>query len=115
MTDLTPAPGGYPIKLVRDKTTDVIGNSGILFYDNMLPGPAREEWLRKKLGEEVTEFLVHPEVDELADVLAVVEALANGFGVNMNRLLHLSRTDQRGGFMEGRMMRGYHAEYDGKK
>jgi predicted house-cleaning noncanonical NTP pyrophosphatase (MazG superfamily) len=114
MSELAPAPHGYPIKLVRDKTTDVIGDKGVLFYDNIPLGLERQEWLYKKLGEEVTEFLVKPGLDELADILSVIEALARYFDHTIDELAELAVTDPRGGFLEGRMMRGYHADFDGR-
>lgn len=52
MSELTPAPNGYPIKLVRDRTTHLIGDEGRLFYDH-IPPDERGPWLRKKLVEEV--------------------------------------------------------------
>lgn len=108
MSQLRPAgPKGYPIKLVRDNTTTIIGDRGDLFYDNISFEEALP-WLRKKLVEEVAEYLVAPAEDELADVLAVVQALASAHGKNLTTLRALMDSDPRGGFFTGRMMRGWH-------
>jgi predicted house-cleaning noncanonical NTP pyrophosphatase (MazG superfamily) len=116
VTDLRPAPKGYPIKLVRDATEGIINSSGKpgeLFYDE-LPDTDRAAWLRKKLLEEVGEYLVEPGLDELADVLAVVEALTVEHDSAFDELCERMWADPRGGFLTGRMMRGYHPEFDGQ-
>lgn len=112
MSALTPAPNGYPIKLVRDRTTDIIGDEGRLFYDH-IPAEERGPWLRKKLVEEVAEYLVDPGLDELADVYAVIEGLAVSHGISPRGLRDIADADQRGGFITGRMMRGHHPDFDG--
>ncbi len=115
MASLRPAPDGYPIKLVRDRTRDILnasGEPGDLFY-----GPARGDlirWLRLKLAEEVGEFLVDGGYDELRDVLAVVEGLAVAVGSSLNELVAALRDDPRGGFVYGVMMYGHHREFDGR-
>jgi predicted house-cleaning noncanonical NTP pyrophosphatase (MazG superfamily) len=117
--ELRPAREGYPIKLVRDETETIIngtGKPGALFYDE-LPFAERGPWLRRKLVEEVGEYLedrgADELADELADVLAVVEGLAVLHGFTLTELTHRLRQDPRGGFITGRMMRGYHPEFDG--
>jgi predicted house-cleaning noncanonical NTP pyrophosphatase (MazG superfamily) len=53
-------------------------------------------------------------LDELADILSVIEALARYFDHTIDELAELAVTDPRGGFLEGRMLRGYHADFDGR-
>lgn len=111
MAKQTPKPNGHPIKLVRDKTPDIIndtGTPGDLFYREF-DGDI-EPWLKKKLGEEVTEFLVDGGDDELRDVFDVVVALLELKGYNIH---DLPNSDPRGGFALGVMMYGYHKEFDG--
>lgn len=115
MTVLRPAPNGHPIKLVRDKTAEVVnpsGEPGSLYYG---PGDPKERlrWLRLKLAEEVGEYLVDGGVDELADVLAVVQALSAEHDLPLSELLRLMLADERGGFLDGVMMYGRHEEFDG--
>jgi predicted house-cleaning noncanonical NTP pyrophosphatase (MazG superfamily) len=109
MTDLRPAPKGHPIKLVRDNTPVIVnasGNPGDLFYGPVNP-EEREKWLKLKLAEEVGEFLVDGGSDELLDVYAVLEGLAFWWGINLT-----TEHDERGGFLNGVMMYGKHAEFD---
>lgn len=118
MTSLRPAPLGYPIKLVRDRTPEIInasGEPGALFYDTEdLSLAERWPWLRRKLIEECAEYVESRAVAELADVLAVVEGLAVVHGMTLNDLATLASQDERGGFLHGRMMRGHHPEFDGE-
>ena len=57
-------------------------------------------YLEKKLDEEVAEFHESKDVEELADILEVVFALANAKGINDDRLTveRLSKRAKRGGF-----------------
>jgi predicted house-cleaning noncanonical NTP pyrophosphatase (MazG superfamily) len=115
VSDLTPAPRGYPIKLVRDRTPQIInatGKPGALFYDHIEPAQ-RARWLRRKLIEEAVEYMDSCEVDELADVLAVVEGLAATHELTLADLIARKNADPRGGFLTGVMMRGHHPEFDG--
>lgn len=114
MSELVPAPRGYPIKIIRDRTTDIIGDKGVLFYDH-IPAEERAVWLRRKLIEEAAEYVESRDAAELADVLAVVEGLAAVHGLTLAELTAIAASDPRGGFLTGRMMRGYHADFDGRE
>lgn len=116
MSDLTPAPKGYPIKLVRDATASIVNHSGepgALFY-GPIPLEDQPRWLRRKLLEEVGEYLESGELAELADVLAVVVGLSHvAHGVSLEDLSTAMSQDARGGFATGQMMYGHHPEFDG--
>jgi predicted house-cleaning noncanonical NTP pyrophosphatase (MazG superfamily) len=115
MSELTPAGiAGYPIKVIRDRMPDIIADDGVLFYDHVSV-EQRTPWLRRKLIEEAAEYVESREVDELADVLAVVEGLAATHGLTLAELTERAAADPRGGFLTGRMMRGYHADFDGQE
>lgn len=112
MTVLRPRPDGYPIKLVRDKTAAIINSSGRpgdLWYAELADDESRMKWLRKKLVEEVAEYVVDGGDEELADVYAVVAALAALHDVDLPASL---AGDARGGFFDGVMMYGLHKEFD---
>jgi predicted house-cleaning noncanonical NTP pyrophosphatase (MazG superfamily) len=116
MTELIPKPYGHPIKIVRDRTPDVINSSGepgTLFYRRLTSAPHnRAKWLNKKLIEECAEYVVDGTLAELCDVLAVIEGLALLHGTNLEALIPTMRADIRGGFKEGMMMYGHHSEFD---
>lgn len=113
---LTPAPGGYPIKLVRDNTPAIIntsGEPGALWYGPLPSGADHGRLLRLKLAEEVGEYLVDGGWGELRDVLAVVCALAVvEHASNIDVLREALANDPRGGFIRGVVMYGRHPEYD---
>jgi predicted house-cleaning noncanonical NTP pyrophosphatase (MazG superfamily) len=114
VTSLQPAPDGYPIKLVRDRTPAIInasGEPGDLFY-GPVPAGERHRWLRLKLAEEVGEYLVDGGPREIRDVFVVVLELALEHGMDLDRLMAAVRSDERGLFRDGVMMYGRHPEFD---
>jgi predicted house-cleaning noncanonical NTP pyrophosphatase (MazG superfamily) len=114
MTNLTPKPNGHPIKLVRDRTPDIVNpttHPGLLFYGSC-PERDRYRALRLKLGDEVAEYLVDDNYNELLDVLAVVEGLGALHGKTIDKMIDDIKRDKRGGFLNGVMMYGRHPEFD---
>ncbi|MFF9479560.1 nucleoside triphosphate pyrophosphohydrolase [Streptomyces sp. NPDC014733] len=92
-------------KLVRDRIPQIIRDEGA---EPLVRTAGPEEYrsrLREKLGEEVAEFLAADEADaveELADVLEVVRALAADLGVAPGQLekIREAKARERGGFTE---------------
>lgn len=118
MTGVTPHEGGYPVKIVRDRTADRLspsGEPGELFYRADVPLEERAKPLRQKLAEEVAEYLLDPGDGELADVVAVVQGLARVHALSWRELVQLAEEDPRGGFLEGVMMYVLHPEFDRPK
>lgn len=129
MAELKPAPAGYPIKLVRDRTPEIVNSSGEpgrLWYEKRgrIVGPPvspagsqmveeRIRLLRLKLAEELGEYLVDGGIEELADVQAVVDALAEAHGEPPVEFRARVNHDPRGGFFDGVVMVGRHDEFDG--
>lgn len=115
MSPLTPAPAGYPIKLVRDLTPSILnstGDPGDLWYGPIPEGTDPMRWLRLKLVEEAGEYLVDGTIDELADLVAVVDALARLHGSSLDEVLDRAVNHDRGGFHAQVMMYGRHPEFD---
>ena len=56
--------------------------------------------LREKLKEEVSEYLASNEIEELADVIEVIEALAENQGSSLDEIMQVKKTKQKknGGF-----------------
>jgi predicted house-cleaning noncanonical NTP pyrophosphatase (MazG superfamily) len=89
-------------KLVRDRIPQIIAAAG---DEPEVRRAAPEEYrplLRRKLLEEVDEFLAGEDVEELADVLEVVHALAADLGVTPERLeqLRAEKAAARGAFTD---------------
>lgn len=87
-------------KLVRDRIPDIIERSGAHPITRILN---EEEYLRcleEKLDEEVREFHEEKNLEELADILEVVCALAEAQGGSPEELrqIYLEKHERRGGF-----------------
>lgn len=90
-------------KLVRDKIPQIIRSEGL---EPVVYAAGAEEYatrLRDKLREEVEEFVASgDDVEELADILEVVYALAETAGTSPQQLerLRAVKAEERGGFSD---------------
>ena len=87
-------------KLVRDKIPEIIIESGKQCNTRPLTDDEYEYHLKRKLLEEAEEFYNEPTVEEAADVLEVLYALAEMIGVTMSEIeeARLEKKRERGGF-----------------
>lgn len=87
-------------KLVRDKIPEMIENSGETAYTRILDQQEYLIHLEQKLDEEVKEFHRDRNLEELADIMEVVYALAEAMGESKQELLrsYQRKNDERGGF-----------------
>jgi predicted house-cleaning noncanonical NTP pyrophosphatase (MazG superfamily) len=87
-------------KLVRDGIPEIVRAHGGEPVTEIAIPARYPELLREKLTEEVAEFLESGEVEELADVLEVVRALARVAGVSPEELerIRAAKADERGAF-----------------
>jgi predicted house-cleaning noncanonical NTP pyrophosphatase (MazG superfamily) len=95
-----------PGKLVRDKIPEIIRAEGLEPIVHIASTGEYAERLRDKLREEVTEFLDSDnDVEELADVIEVVYALAELAGANREQLeaLRGAKAEKAGAF-DGRLV-----------
>ena len=76
-------------KLVRDNIPEIIKNQGETPYVSVLDDKQYNAELRKKLKEEVREYLVSEEIEELADIIEVIEALAKHKGSSLEEVLEI--------------------------
>ncbi|MFD1512569.1 nucleoside triphosphate pyrophosphohydrolase [Halomarina rubra] len=90
-------------KLVRDDVPDVVEANGQRPVVHTVDGEEYHDRLVDKLDEEVAEYREDRSVDELADVLEVVFALAEIHGVGKQQLAdrRAQKAEERGGFDEG--------------
>ena len=82
-------------KLVRDRIPEIIAANGKPAQIRVLSEEEYVSALEKKLIEEVGEYLEGKELSELADVLEVVQALAENAGVSFDELLAMKEEKQR--------------------
>ncbi|MEG0005539.1 MAG: nucleoside triphosphate pyrophosphohydrolase [Peptostreptococcaceae bacterium] len=74
-------------KLVRDKIPEIIEADGKTCTYEIVTGEEKYKLLEEKLQEEVNEFLEDKNLEELADIMEVVFALANELGHSEDELI----------------------------
>ncbi len=87
-------------KLVRDKIPEIIEADGKNCKTRILSDEEYIEALEAKLNEEVAEYQEDKNLEEMADVLEVLQAicLARGYTLDELEALRAKKTDERGGF-----------------
>jgi predicted house-cleaning noncanonical NTP pyrophosphatase (MazG superfamily) len=93
-------------KLVRDKIPQIIEQAGKTFTTRILEDDEYLEELRKKAFEELEEYMNASDnetaLEELADVLEIIHALAECHGATIERVeqIRAEKAEKRGGFKE---------------
>ncbi|CUA79427.1 nucleoside triphosphate pyrophosphohydrolase [Anoxybacillus suryakundensis] len=93
-------------KLVRDLIPNIIEEAGKTFTMRTLSDGEYREQLRKKVFEELEEYMNASDdvtaVEELADVLEIIHALAECHGATIEQVeaVRASKAEKRGGFKE---------------
>ncbi len=95
----------YHGKLVRDLIPQWLAQRGIASQVNPLDDEEFQAALRKKLQEEVSEFLSAPpenQKEELADILEVIHALCtyNNISIEELELTRRQKAQQKGAFTQ---------------
>lgn len=87
-------------KLVRDNVPDVLNEKGVKYITHVADDEEYQEKLNAKLSEEVTEFIESGELEEIADILEVIEAICDHRQFNKTILTSLreSKAKQKGLF-----------------
>lgn len=93
-------------KLVRDRIPEIIENSGKKFTTRILDDNEYINELKKKLVEEMEEYQQtetnEDALEELADILELMHALAKVHGFNIDEVekIRAEKEEKRGGFEE---------------
>lgn len=87
-------------KLVRDRIPDILESQGITHSVHLLEEVQYAQALVDKLREEVDEFCLDRQPEELADILEVILALAKNQGIGADELesIREAKRKERGGF-----------------
>ena len=87
-------------KLVRDLIPEIIEKGGNKCVISVLDDEKYFEMLNQKLNEEVNEYQADKSVEELADILEVINAIAVAKGISFNDIekVRLEKREKRGGF-----------------
>jgi len=90
-------------KLVRDKIPEIIRATGKSFDVHYAKKEELLPLLETKLDEEAFEYLEAKNLEELADVMEVLFALANTLGYSEEDLINKrnEKREERGGFEKG--------------
>ncbi len=90
------------MKLVRDRIPEIIKKDGKKTVTHTASDKEYLEGLKAKLDEEVKEFLKDDNVEELADIVEVVHALAELKGVSIEELekKRRAKAEERGRFQK---------------
>lgn len=76
-------------KLVRDRIPEIIKANGQTACFSVLDETQFQTALKKKLCEEVGEYLDSADLEELADILEVIDALAQAQGSTFSDILKI--------------------------
>lgn len=89
-------------KLVRDKIPGIIEADGKTCKTHILSDDEYLTALEAKLNEEVVEYQIDKNLEEMADVLEVLRAIcvARGYSLEELEALRAKKADERGGFAE---------------
>ncbi len=93
-------------KLVRDNIPDILDKKGIPYEKRVASPEEYQQELIKKLTEEVAEFSLAGEVEELADVLEVIEALKRLPEYSEVEKVRLEKLIEKGGFEQRIILKG---------
>ena len=87
-------------KLVRDKIPEIIEEDGRSCKTRILLNDEYIAALEAKLNEEVAEYQTDKNLEEMADVLEVLQAICVARGYTLEELeeLRAKKADKRGGF-----------------
>ncbi len=87
-------------KLVRDKIPEIIEKDGKQSVCSILSDEEYLDLLDKKLSEELGEYLESKSMEELADLLEVITAVAKARGSSIEEVeaIRKKKAEKRGGF-----------------
>lgn len=87
-------------KLVRDKIPEIIENDGKTCVTHILSEEDYITALETKLNEEVAEYQTDKNLEEMADVFEVLQAicLARGYSIDEIEAMRAKKAEERGGF-----------------
>jgi predicted house-cleaning noncanonical NTP pyrophosphatase (MazG superfamily) len=89
-------------KAVRDKIPEIINQSGSKCNVKTLSDNEFLEKLEEKLNEEVAEYQSDKNPEELADILEVINRIAELKGISKEKLdqIRIKKSEEKGGFKD---------------
>lgn len=93
-------------KLVRDKIPEILDKKGVEYEKRIADDAEYKIELIKKLNEEINEFSEAGDIEELADVLEVVEALMKLPEYAEVEAVRIGKLEEKGGFNQRIILKG---------
>lgn len=93
-------------KLVRDKIPEILDTKGVVYEKRIATQEEYKVELIKKLREELEEFEVVGDTEELSDLMEVVEALKLLPEYSDAEEVRIKKKEERGGFEERVIIKG---------
>ena len=93
-------------KLVRDKIPEILDTKGVVYEKRTATEEEYKTELIKKLREELGEFEVASDVEELADIMEVVEAFKLLSEYSDVEEVRKKKKEERGGFEQRIILKG---------
>jgi predicted house-cleaning noncanonical NTP pyrophosphatase (MazG superfamily) len=93
-------------KLVRDKIPEILDKKGVPYEKRIASPEEYKAELIRKLEEEVNEFSIAGDPEELADVLEVILALKKVVPYGGVEDLRIKKREERGGFDDRIILKG---------
>ena len=93
-------------KLVRDKIPEYLDSKGISYEKRIANQEEYKNELIKKLNEEIKEFIEAKNIEELADILEVIEALKKLPEFSNVEEIKLKKFKEKGGFEKKIILKG---------
>ena len=81
-------------KLVRDNIPFICKKNGQIPETKILDDNEYTTALKQKLKEEVKEYLMSNDIEELADIIEVIEALAENQGASIDEVMEIKQSKQ---------------------
>ena len=103
-------------KLIRDKIPEIIEQSGKKCIVEVMDNDTYIEYLDQKLNEELAEYQQDKSVEELADLLEVIYAVAvaRGYSVEDLERIRVEKAEKRGSFEKRLILQGVIDSADNK-
>ena len=95
-------------KLIRDRIPEIIERSGKKCIVEVMDDDSYLQYLDQKLNEELAEYQADKSLDELADLLEVMYAVAvaRGYSVEELERVRKEKAEKRGGFEKRLRLKG---------
>ena len=99
-------------KLVRDRIPEIVESSGKSCVCEVLSDEQYIEMLDAKLNEELAEYQESKSMEELADLLEVMWAVARARGSSIEEVeaIRIEKAEERGGFEKKLLLKEVHAK-----